>query len=127
MAACRAISAAPSTPSHRTSPQDTLLDGDKSLVDCGITGDTTLRLGVTGEAACFSGPPISLKVRTYGGKTFTVGITMVRALRSVGSSRVLSRRRYPLSAFGILLSPAAIARNEARAERCGSVRTSILA
>ncbi|CAM9360143.1 unnamed protein product, partial [Laminaria digitata] len=56
--------------------EETLLDGDKSLMDCGIKGDAMLRLEVTGEAACFSGPPISLKVRTDGGKTFTVEITM---------------------------------------------------
>lgn len=85
---CRATSAAPLGPSHGTALQETLLDGDKSLVDCGITGDTMLRLEVTGEDACFSGPPISLKVRTYGGKTFTVETTMVRTLRIVVSSRV---------------------------------------
>lgn len=89
----RATSAALLGPSHETPPQETLLDGDKSLMDCGIKGDAMLRLEVTGEAACFSGPPISLKVRTDGGKTFTVEITMVRTLRSFGfySSRIASR------------------------------------
>lgn len=51
-----------------------------ALMDVGIKGDANLRLEVkskAGGAASFSGPPISLKVRTHGGKTFKVEITTV--------------------------------------------------
>lgn len=78
LAAYRSTVAAPLGPSHRAHPQGKLLDLDQRLLDAGITGDVLLRLEVTGEASCFSGPPISLKVRTAGGKTFTVETTMVR-------------------------------------------------
>lgn len=59
--------------------QEKKLDSSKTLRQAGIPAEgAVLRLDVTGDGGSgASGPPITIKVRVEGGKTFTVSTTTV--------------------------------------------------